>query len=234
MKDRLQPLASLDRRKVVHLLPISETAKNLILGHVQRLAILDRRHRAIAVVVVVLAKTPRPARLNALALPAALTLLTIRRDRHTRTHNTARRPRRRIHRPARREHPAERATVHARHTLIPPTRLHVGFHVADHRVIHALGQQPRRRPLQHPAELHHIPAMLRQRPRDDTVDPLRLRSRDRVRHERPDTALDAPLLLKERRTLLRPESQIRGQNLVHRGGQNVTVHARRERPHRPL
>ena len=73
-----------------------------------------------------------------------------------------------------------------------------------------------------------------QRPRDDTVNPLRLRSRDRVRHERPDTALDAPLLLKERRTLLRPESQIRGQNLVHRGGQNVTVHARRQSPHRPL
>src|SRR5699024_2788564 len=135
VKDRLQPLASLDRRKVVHLLPVAEALQDVVLGHVQRLAILDRRHRAIAVVVVVLAKTPRPARLDALALPAALTLPTIRRDRHARAHTTARRPRRRIHRPARREHPAERATVHARHTLIPPTRLHVGFHVADHRVI---------------------------------------------------------------------------------------------------
>ena len=183
---------------------------------------------------VVLAETPRPARLDALALPAALTLLAIRRDRHARTHDTARRPRRRVHRPTRSEHPAERATVHARHALIPPTRLHVGFHVADHRVVHALGQQSGRRALQQPAELHNVPAMLRQRPRDDTIDPLRLRSRDRVRHERPDTALDTTLLLKERRTLLRPESQIRGQNLVHRGGQNVTVHARRERPHRPL
>src|SRR5690606_8961672 len=82
VKDRLQPLASLDRRKVVHLLPIAETAKNLVLGHVQRLAILDRRHRPVAVIVVVLAETPRPAMLDALAPPAALTLLAIRRDRH--------------------------------------------------------------------------------------------------------------------------------------------------------
>src|SRR5690606_29477456 len=98
VKDRLQPLASLDRRKVVHLLPTSETAKNLVLGHVQRLAILDRRHRAIAVVVVVLAEPPRPARLDPLALPAALTFLTVRCDRNARAHDTARRPRRRIHR----------------------------------------------------------------------------------------------------------------------------------------
>src|SRR5699024_12193041 len=72
VKDRLQPLASLDRRKVVHLLPVAEALQDVVLGHVQRLAILDRRHRAVAVVVVVLAETPRPARLYARSLPAEI------------------------------------------------------------------------------------------------------------------------------------------------------------------